>query len=350
MAENILELTGISKEFPGVKALSDVDISIKQGDIHAVVGENGAGKSTLMKILSGVYPIGTYEGTVKFLGEERQFSGIRDSEEAGIAIIYQELALVKGMSIAENVFLGNEIRKKSGVIDWNLTMQKTTSYLNEVGLDINPVTPVIKLGVGQQQLVEIAKALSKNAKLLILDEPTAALTEAEADNLLGIMKKLKERGVTCVFITHKLDEVFRIADVVTVLRDGRSISTDPIGMISKDIMISRMVGRDMTEYFPHVDHEVGDEIFRLENWTVNDPELVGRKLVDDVSFSLNRGEILGVAGLMGSGRTELAMSVFGCYRGYTSGRMFLEGREVEVKEPRDAIMLGISYLSEDRKK
>ena len=350
MAENILELIDISKEFPGVKALSNVNINIKKGEIHAVVGENGAGKSTLMKIISGVYPHGTYSGTIKFLGEERQFSGIRDSEDAGIAIIYQELALVKEMNIGENVYLGNELLKKNKTIDWNLIMNKTSGYLKEIGLDINPMTPVLNLGVGQQQLVEIAKALAKNAKLLILDEPTAALTEAETDNLLAIMQQLKEKGVTCVFITHKLEEIFRVADTITVIRDGHSISTDPVENMTNDLMISRMVGRDMTERFPHVNHEAGETIFEVKNWTVKDPELETRNLVDDVSFKLKRGEILGVAGLMGSGRTELAMSIFGCFRGYTSGQMFLEGKEIRTKNPMDAIKLGISYLSEDRKK
>jgi len=350
MAENILELIDISKEFPGVKALSNVNINIKQGEIHAVVGENGAGKSTLMKIISGVYPHGTYTGTIKFMGKERKFGGIRDSEEAGIAIIYQELALVKEMNIGENVYLGNELLKKNGSIDWNLIMNKTSGYLREVGLDINPMTPVINLGIGQQQLVEIAKALAKDAKLLILDEPTAALTEAETDNLLAIMKQLKEKGVTCVFITHKLEEIFRVADSITVIRDGQSISTDPIENMTNDLMISRMVGRDMTERFPHVEHEIGETLFEVKNWTVKDPELETRNLVDNVSFELKRGEILGIAGLMGSGRTELAMSIFGCYKGYTTGQMFLEGNEIKTKNPMDAIRAGISYLSEDRKK
>ncbi|MBQ4061359.1 MAG: xylose ABC transporter ATP-binding protein [Christensenellaceae bacterium] len=350
MAENILELIDISKEFPGVKALSNVNINIKQGEIHAVVGENGAGKSTLMKIISGVHPHGSYTGTMRFLGEERRFNGIRDSEDAGIAIIYQELALVKEMNIAENVYLGNEILKKNKTIDWNLIMSNTSKYLAEVGLDINPMTQVLNLGIGQQQLVEIAKALAKNAKLLILDEPTAALTEAETDNLMAIMEKLNKRGVTCVFITHKLEEVFRIADAVTVIRDGHSISTDPISEMTNDLMISRMVGRDMTERFPRVPHEAGETILKVENWTVKDPELPTRKLVDDVSFELKRGEILGIAGLMGSGRTELAMSIFGCFKGYTSGKLSLEGKELNISRPIDAIKEGISYLSEDRKK
>ena len=350
MAENILELIDISKEFPGVKALSNVNINIKQGEIHAVVGENGAGKSTLMKIISGVHPHGSYTGTMRFLGEERRFNGIRDSEDAGIAIIYQELALVKEMNIAENVYLGNEILKKNKTIDWNLIMSNTSKYLAEVGLDINPMTQVLNLGIGQQQLVEIAKALAKNAKLLILDEPTAALTEAETDNLMAIMEKLNKRGVTCVFITHKLEEVFRIADAVTVIRDGHSISTDPISEMTNDLMISRMVGRDMTERFPRVPHEAGETILKVENWTVKGPELPTRKLVDDVSFELKRGEILGIAGLMGSGRTELAMSIFGCFKGYTSGKLTLEDKELNISRPIDAIKEGISYLSEDRKK
>ncbi len=350
MAENILELIGITKEFPGVKALSDININIRQGDIHAVVGENGAGKSTMMKIISGVYPHGSYGGTLKFLGEERKFSGIKDSEEAGIAIIYQELALVKSMNIAENVFLGNELTKKSGAIDWNLIMKKTSDCLKEVGLDINPMTQVINLGIGQQQLVEIAKALSKNAKLLILDEPTAALTESETENLLQIMKNLKEKGVTCVFITHKLEEIFSVADSVTVIRDGQTVGTCPVSEITPDAMIARMVGRDMTERFPRIPHESGETLLSVKNWTVKDPELPSRNLVDNVSFELKKGEILGIAGLMGSGRTELAMSIFGCYKGYTSGIIELEGRQLNIKRPMDAIKDGISYLSEDRKK
>lgn len=347
--ENILELHGIVKEFPGVRALDGVTLGIQKGEIHAIVGENGAGKSTMMKIISGVYPKGTYEGTLSFDGSVREFSNIRDSEEAGIAIIYQELALLKNMNVAENIFLGNEI-VSHGVIQLNETVQRAKEYLGKVGLNINPMTPVINLGIGQQQLVEIAKALSKNAKLLILDEPTAPLTETESENLLNIMRGLRESGVTCVFITHKLDEVFAVADRVTVIRDGKSISTDPIENLTRDEIIARMVGREMKELFPRVEHTIGEPVLEVRNWTLVDPELKTRKLVDNVSFTLRKGEILGFSGLVGAGRTELAVSIFGEYQSYKSGELYLEGKQIKIKRPIDAIRHGISYLSEDRKR
>lgn len=347
--ENILELHGIVKEFPGVRALDGVTLGIQKGEIHAIVGENGAGKSTMMKIISGVYPKGTYEGTLSFDGSVREFSNIRDSEEAGIAIIYQELALLKNMNVAENIFLGNEI-VSHGVIQLNETVQRAKEYLGKVGLNINPMTPVINLGIGQQQLVEIAKALSKNAKLLILDEPTAPLTETESENLLNIMRGLRESGVTCVFITHKLDEVFAVADRVTVIRDGKSISTDPIENLTRDEIIARMVGREMKELFPRVEHTIGETVLEVRNWTLVDPELKTRKLVDNVRFTLRKGEILGFSGLVGAGRTELAVSIFGEYQSYKSGELYLEGKQIKIKRPIDAIRHGISYLSEDRKR
>ena len=347
---NILELCEITKEFPGVKALRKVNLKIRKGEVHAIVGENGAGKSTMMKIISGVYPTGSYSGKLVFDGEERNFQTIHQSEQAGIAIIYQELALVKEMNIAENIYLGNEVKKKSGAIDWNLTISKTKECLEQVGLAINPLTKVLNLGIGQQQIVEIAKALSKNARLMILDEPTAALTESETENLFRIVRDLKRRGVTCVFITHKLEEVFAIADRVTVIRDGQTISTDKIQDMTDDIIISRMVGRDITERFPRIEHTPGDTVFEVKNWTMTDPELPSRKLLKDVSFKLRRGEILGIAGLMGSGRTELAMGLFGCFKGFVNGDVWLEEKKVNISCPKDAIQLGISYVSEDRKR
>ena len=347
--ENILELRNITKEFPGVKALDGITLEIQKGEIHAIVGENGAGKSTLMKIISGVYPKGTYGGTLNFEGTVREFGSIRDSEEAGIAIIYQELALLKNMNIAENIFLGNEIATK-GIIQLHETVKRSREFLDKVGLHINPLTPVINLGIGQQQLVEIAKALSKRAKLLILDEPTAPLTETESENLLNIMRGLKKSGVTCVFITHKLDEVFAVADRVTVIRDGKSISTDLVSELTRDKIISRMVGREMKELFPRVEHVAGEIVLEVRNWSMTDPDLKTRKLVDNVSFALRKGEILGFSGLVGAGRTELAMSIFGEYQPYSSGELYLEGRQVRIKRPMDAIRYGISYLSEDRKR
>ena len=305
--ENILELEGITKEFPGVKALDGVTLEIRRGEIHAIVGENGAGKSTLMKIISGVYPKGTYGGTLRFDGEVRAFQTIRDSEDAGIAIIYQELALLKNMNIAENIFLGDEL-VSHGVIQLHETVRQAKGFLEQVGLRVNPLTPVINLGIGRQQLVEIAKALSKRAKLLILDEPTAPLTETESENLLGIMRELRGQGVTCVFITHKLDEVFAVADRVTVLRDGRSVGTAPAKELTQDQVIARMVGRELKELFPRVEHQPGKTLLEVRDWTLTDPERRGRRLVDGVSFTLRRGEILGFSGLVGAGRTELAIA------------------------------------------
>ena len=347
--ENILELQEITKEFPGVKALDGVTLEIQKGEIHAIVGENGAGKSTLMKIISGVYPHGTYNGTLRFEGVVREFDNIRDSENAGITIIYQELTLLKNLNIAENIFLGNEI-VSHGVIQLNETVRSATAFLDQVGLKINPLTPVINLGIGQQQLVEIAKALSKNAKLLILDEPTAPLTETESENLLNIMRGLRENGVTCVFITHKLDEVFAVADRVTVIRDGKSIATAPINEWTREKTIAQMVGREMKELFPRVEHTPGETVLEIRNWTLTDPEVKTRKLVDNVSFSLYKGEILGFSGLVGAGRTELAMSLLGIYRPYSSGDLYLEGKKIQINRPIDAIRQGISYLSEDRKR
>jgi ABC-type sugar transport system ATPase subunit len=349
MSDYILELINVSKEFPGVRALDNVNLQIKKGEIHAIVGENGAGKSTMMKIISGVYPKGTYTGSIVLEGIEKHFSGIKDSEKEGIAIIYQELALVKMMNITENIFLGNEFKNKFGVIDWNKAITCTKKILEQVGIDVIPTMQVINLGIGQQQLVEIAKALSKNAKLLILDEPTAALTESEAENLFQILKKLRNNGVTCIFITHRLQEVFKICDRVTVIRDGKSIATQDVSNVTEDKIISLMVGRDMDERFPKVKHTAGDIIMEVKNWNVRDPELPSRKLIDNVNFKLYKSEILGISGLMGAGRTELAMSLFGCFKGYTSGEMMIDGKTVHIKEPKDAIALGISYLSEDRK-
>ncbi|WP_094546369.1 xylose ABC transporter ATP-binding protein [Petroclostridium xylanilyticum] len=348
MSDCILEMVNITKEFPGVKALDNVSFRVKRGEIHALVGENGAGKSTLMKVLSGVYPAGTYDGSIILNGKEQHFNHIKDSEKAGIAIIYQELALVKQMNVCENIFLGNEIQSK-GIINWDKAFVETKKILQEVRLNINPSTKIINLGIGQQQLVEIAKAISKRADLLILDEPTAALTEAETDTLLEILKELKNRGVTCVYISHKLNEIFRIADTVTVLRDGKTIATKDIKELDEDKIISLMVGRELTQRFPRKEHMPGDIVLEVNNWTVYDPEMPDKILIDNVSFKARKGEILGIAGLMGSGRTELAMSIFGSYGSKISGEVKLDGEILKVKNPRDAIKAGLCYLSEDRK-
>jgi putative multiple sugar transport system ATP-binding protein len=352
MSDTILRMQDITKTFPGVKALQDVNLSVDRGEIHAICGENGAGKSTLMKVLSGVYPHGSYDGEITFDGEECRFAGIRDSEERGIVIIHQELALAQQLSIAENIFLGNE-QATRGLIDWNRTNHEAAQLLQRVGLHENPVTPVLDLGVGKQQLVEIAKALSKKVRLLILDEPTAALNDEDSSHLLGLLRGLRDEGITCVIISHKLNEVMAIADRVTILRDGRTISTLDMAAdeVTEDKIISGMVGRDLDHRYPPHESHVGEEVLRIEDWTVHSPTQHGRVVVSNANLHLRRGEIVGLAGLMGAGRTELAMSVFGRSYGIgISGRIIKDGKEIHLRSVRDAINHGIAYATEDRKR
>lgn len=352
MDQYILEMNHITKEFPGVKALDDVCFKVKKGEIHALVGENGAGKSTLMKILSGVYPHNSYDGEILVKGIKQSFGNIKDSEKVGIAIIYQELTLVKFLSIAENIYLGNEFNSK-GVIDWDRTYSEAEKILKDVKLDDHPDTKVIELGIGKQQLIEIAKALSKNVEILILDEPTAALNEADSKNLLTILKELRSRGVTCIYISHKLEEVIDIADTVTILRDGQTICTKDMHneeeKLTEDKIITYMVGRQLTQRFPRKKHTPGDVILEVKNWTVHNPDIPDKVMIDNVSFQARKGEILGIAGLMGAGRTEFVMSLIGAYGVNKSGEILIDGKKVSINNPKDAIDNGISYLSEDRK-
>jgi ABC-type sugar transport system ATPase subunit len=351
MSEYILEMQNIVKEFPGVRALDDVNLRVKKGEIHALVGENGAGKSTLMKVLSGVYPTGTYQGQILIDGQIQSFNGIKESEASGVAVIYQELALVKFMNVAENIFLGNEVKDERGVINWHKTYAKARDLLSEVHLDIPPTTKIINMGIGAQQLTEIAKALSKDTQILVLDEPTAALNESESANLLGIIRKLKEKGVTCIYISHKLEEVLEIADSVTVLRDGHTIETRDATKekITEDQIISMMVGRTLTQRFPRVEHKAGDTIMKVSNWTVPHPDIPGKNIIDNVSFEIKKGEILGLAGLMGAGRTELAMSLFGAFGTNISGEVLINDVKVHIANPEQAIQKGLGYVTEDRK-
>jgi putative multiple sugar transport system ATP-binding protein len=352
MSDTILRMRGITKTFPGVKALQDVNLEVRRGEIHAICGENGAGKSTLMKVLSGVYPHGSYDGEIEFEGEPCRFSGIRDSEHRGIVIIHQELALAPNLSIAENIFLGNE-QSRRGLIDWNATNHAADALLRRVGLGEGAVTPIVDLGVGKQQLVEIAKALSKEVRLLILDEPTAALNDEDSAHLLGLLRGLRESGITCVIISHKLNEVMAIADRVTILRDGRTISTLDVGAgdVTEDRIIAGMVGRDLDHRFPPHTPRIGEEVLRIEDWTVHSPTQHGRVVVRGANLTLRRGEIVGLAGLMGAGRTELAMSVFGRSYGVDiSGRVVKDGKEIRLRTVRDAIRHGIAYATEDRKR
>ncbi|MEU6719284.1 multiple monosaccharide ABC transporter ATP-binding protein [Nonomuraea sp. NPDC046802] len=352
MTEHILRMSGITKTFPGVKALQDVNLSVRRGEIHAICGENGAGKSTLMKVLSGVYPHGDYEGEITFEGRICEFGGIRDSEHAGIVIIHQELALSPQLSIAENIFLGNE-RARRGFIDWNRTNFEAAELMKRVGLRENPTTPIADIGVGKQQLVEIAKALSKEVRLLILDEPTAALNDDDSAHLLDLLRGLRDEGITCVIISHKLNEVIAIADSVTIIRDGRTIETLDMAddVVTEDRIIAGMVGRALDNRFPPHEPTIGEEVLRIEDWTVYSPSQPGRKVVDNAALTLRRGEIVGLAGLMGAGRTELAMSVFGrTYGVHISGKIFKDGKPVEIRNVQDAIRHGIAYATEDRKR
>ncbi|OLF12197.1 ABC transporter ATP-binding protein [Actinophytocola xinjiangensis] len=353
MTEELLRMRGITKSFPGVTALREVELSVRRGEIHGVCGENGAGKSTLMKILSGVHPHGSYDGEIEFDGRPRAFTGIRDSEAVGIVIIHQELALVPQLSIAENLFLGNE-KARRGVIDWNRTNHAAQRHLRRVGLRENPTTAAGELGVGKQQLVEIAKALSKQVRLLILDEPTAALNDDDSAHLLGLLRGLREDGITCVVISHKLNEITAIADTVTILRDGRTVETLDVAVdaVTEERLIAGMVGRDLEHRFPPRDPVApGEEVLRIEDWTVHSPANPDRRVVDRATLSLREGEVVGLAGLMGAGRTELAMSVFGRSFGVNvSGRVLKHGREIDVRTVRSAIRNGIAYVSEDRKR
>ena len=351
MSTPILCMKSITKRFPGVVALSNVNLKVTHGEIHALVGENGAGKSTLMNVLSGIYPYGDYDGTIEYEGEQCRFSNIRDSEKKGIVIIHQELALVPYMTIGENMFLGNE--QGSPVrVDWDETYNKAAEYLKVVSLKESPYTLIKDIGVGKQQLVEIAKALAKNVKLLILDEPTASLNEEDSQNLLRLLLKFKSEGMTSILISHKLSEVEQVADRITVLRDGATIETlvKDAGEVNEPRIIKGMVGREINDRFPKRESNIGDISLEIKNWTVFHPLYAGRKVCDGINMNLRKGEIVGISGLMGAGRTELAMSVFGrSYGANISGELYLSGKQVIFNKVRDAIKHKVAYVTEDRK-
>lgn len=352
MAEYILEMNGITKTFPGVKALDNVNLKVKKGEIHALVGENGAGKSTLMNVLSGIYPYGSYEGDIVYDGEICKFKEIKDSEKKGIVIIHQELALVPYMTIAENMFLGNEQGKKMA-IDWTKTYGRADELMKKVGLKEDPHTLIKDIGVGKQQLVEIAKALAKDVKLLILDEPTASLNESDSQALLELMLEFKKQGMTSIIISHKLNEISYVADKITVIRDGSTIETmdKEVDDFSENRIIRGMVGRELSNRFPARENvKIGEICMEVDHWTVHHPMTPAKKVVDDVSFYVRRGEVVGISGLMGAGRTELAMSLFGhSYGTGISGTIKMNGKEVHLKNVRQAIDHKLAYVTEDRK-
>ena len=348
MTTPLLSMQAITKDFPGVRALNDVNFEVHLGEIHALCGENGAGKSTLIKILGAVHPYGSYEGQLHINGVEQRFRNVRDAEQTGIAVIHQELALIPEMTVAENIYLGRE-PCKFGIIDKTRMSQDAGHLLTQFGLDIPLHGQVYKLGIGQQQLVEIAKALSRDARMLVLDEPTAALTKSEVDILHKILKQLKEKDVACIYITHKLKELFQIADRVTVLRDGKTVATQSIDNCTEDKLISQMVGRELTAYFPDRENAstteaaVALQVEELSTYPSEPPQL------ENISFEVRCGEVLGIAGLMGAGRTELINTIFGAYSGNWSGKIYRDGRHVKIQSPRDAIRQGMALVSEDRK-
>lgn len=351
MTDIILEMRNITKTFPGVKALDDVSFKVREGEIHALVGENGAGKSTLMKVLSGVYPAGTYEGEIIYDGQPRRFSTISDSEHLGIIIIHQELALVPLLSIAENIFLGNEIATK-GVIDWPQTFARTKELLTKVGLKEPPATLITNIGVGKQQLVEIAKALSKKVRLLILDEPTASLNETDSDALLKLLMEFRKQGMTSIIISHKLNEIRKVADQITILRDGGTVETldAHTGDVSEDRIIKGMVGRDMEDRYPPREPKIGEMLLEVKNWNVFHQNHRDRQFLHNVNLNVRAGEVVGIAGLMGAGRTETAMSLFGKAWGHKiTGEVLMHGKPVDVSTIPKAIDAGLAYVTEDRK-
>ncbi len=349
MNDIILEMRGITKTFPGVKALENVNLKVRRGDIHAICGENGAGKSTLMKVLSGVYPHGSYDGETHYEGKECRFNGIHDSEKVGIVIIHQELALVPLLSIGENIFLGNE-QAKNGVINWNTVRRRSSELLRKVGLREDPDTLVTNIGTGKQQLVEIAKALSKEVKLLILDEPTASLSEKDSDALLDLLLEFKAQGMTSIMISHKLNEIQRIADQITVIRDGQSIETMDKADITEDRIVTSMVGRSIENRYPSRTPKIGETIFEVKNWSVYHPVHPERQVIKNINLNVRKGEVVGIAGLMGAGRTEFAMSVFGkTYGTNISGEVFLHGKRADTSTVGKAVASGLAYATEDRK-
>ena len=350
VSEYLLEMQGIIKEFSGVRALDGIDLKVSPGECVGLCGENGAGKSTLMKVLSAVYPYGEWTGRILWEGRELKAKTIRETEEAGIVIIHQELMLVPHLSVTENIFLGNEITT-AGMLDYAAMHKRAHELMVELKMpDINVALPVSNYGGGHQQLIEIAKALNKQAKLLILDEPTSSLTRSETRILLDILKDLKKKGVACVMISHKLDEIAEVCDTISVIRDGAHIGTQPMGELSVDQIITMMVGREIKNLFPRESHPIGDVIFEARNVTCHDVDNPKRKRVDNISFQLHKGEILGVAGLVGAGRTELAMAIFGCYAGRYECELYLEGKPLHIRSPRQAVHAGICLVPEDRKR
>jgi D-xylose transport system ATP-binding protein len=347
----LLELRDITKDFPGVRALDGVSFTLEKAEIHALCGENGAGKSTLIKTLCGVNPYGTYGGEILLDGAPVRFQSLRDAEHHGIALIAQELALVPELSVEENMALGRE-PMRAGLIRWDIVRERAVAALKMVGLDVDPGRAIKELGIGQQQLVEIGKALAKNARILVLDEPTAALTESDAARLNRLLGELRAGGVSCIYISHRLEEVFQIADRITVLRDGRSVGGAPRTELTPDKVIAMMVGREVGTLYPRPPHRPGVSLLKVQNWTVEDPLVPGRQVLRNVSLEVREREIVGIGGLMGAGRTALVSSLFGAARSRVTGTLSLSGGPPRkpFQSPPEAIGAGLALVSEDRKR
>lgn len=351
MQAPLLEMHGIVKEFSGVRALDGIDLVVHAGECVGLCGENGAGKSTLMKVLSAVYPFGSWQGEILLDGRALRARNVRETEDAGIVILHQELMLVPHLSVAENIFLGNELTGRAGVLNQSAMYQRAAALMAELGIpEVNVAMPVSHYGGGHQQLIEIAKALNKKARLLILDEPTSSLSGKEIDVLLDIIRMLKGKGVACVLISHKLDEIAAVCDTISIIRDGTHVATCPMGELTVDQIIAMMVGREITTLFPREDHEIGEVVFEARNVICQDIDNPSRRRVDDVSFQVRKGEILGIAGLVGAGRTEMAMALFGCYPGHYQASVSICGHPIRIHSPSDAVRAGLCMVPEDRKR
>lgn len=349
MKETILEMKHVTKKFPGVIALNDVNISLNKGEILGICGENGAGKSTLMKVLSGSYVHGEYEGEIHVNGKKVEFHSVKDAQNQGIEMVYQEMNMMLDASVAENLFVGN-LPVKRGFVDFNKLYKDTKILLDKVNLDISPKISVRPLNSGQMQMLSLARALAKNPKILVLDEPTSALTDSEVDILMNLLNNLRSEGVSCIYISHKLDEVYRICDRVLVMRDGKTISSRPIEEVKQEVLIEEMVGRKVENLYPKKEHEIGEEVFRVENLTVPHPTIKGKNIIENISFSLKKGEILGIGGLVGAGRSEALGAIFGQYTRGVTKRVFIDNKEVKINNPIDAINSGIGFITEERKR
>lgn len=350
MSEIVLEMRNVTKKFPGVVALDNVSIDLNKGEILGICGENGAGKSTLMKVLSGSYSSSEYEGEILIDGQKAMFLNVEDAQNAGIEMVYQEMNMMLDLSIAENLFVGNLPQKSGGFLDKKRLYRDTREILNTIQMPLNPKSSVRPLNSGQMQMLSVMRARVKKPKILVLDEPTTALTDQEVEILFDILKSLKDEGISCIYISHKLQEIYRLCDRVAVIRDGHSISCRQVSEVEEKTLIEEMVGRKVENLYPKENVEIGEEIFRVENLSVPHPNIRDRNIVENISFNLRKGEILGIGGLVGVGRSEILGGIFGQFEKGVKKELYLKGQKIEIKKPKDAIKHGFGYITEERKR